>query len=393
MAKKARKDANIDQRGEHVWRIRYVHDGKRHIVNVQGSKEDARAKWNAIKAAIDQGAHIAPTNVKLADWAETWIAQYLKRAVSTRSYERQAGILRRHIVPALGTVALQRIEPTRINKLYADLEAGGLHPATVRYAHVVLGSCLKAAVKIGTLSRNPVANASPPKAGTASGGRALTQPELAKLLNAFDGAPLFVVVALAAGTGARINELLALEWSALDLTAKTLRIDAALKPTKAGLERGVPKTERSRRTIRLDDGLVALLKTEHERQEREQATIRGIAPGNVTALRSLLPDGALMFPTSPIDPTKPRRHGPVSKALSSRAKKIGLGAVRLHDLRHTHATLLLQAGAPVAAVSARLGHANAAVTLGIYSHSTADAEAAAAKVAGSLLSGVLKPAT
>jgi integrase len=116
-------------------------------------------------------------------------------------------------------------------------------------------------------------------------------------LAAFGGDPLFFVVALAVGTGARINELLALEWSAVDWDLKTMRIDAALKPT-AGL--------------------------------------------------------------------------------------------RFHDLRHTHATLLLQAGVPVAAVSARLGHANAAVTLGIYSHATTDAEAAAAQVAGSLLSSALK---
>src|SRR6185503_19075446 len=144
---------------------------------------------------------------------------------------------------------------------------------------------------------------------------------------------------------------------------------------------------RSRRTIRLDDGLAAPLKGERSAQENLQRQLRGI--GDAVTLRSLLPDRALIFPTSPSDPTKPRRHGPVSKAFASRAAKLGLGGLRFHDLRHTHATLLLQAGVPVAAVSARLGHANAAVTLGIYSHATTDAEAAAARVAGSLLSNVL----
>jgi integrase len=93
---------------------------------------------------------------------------------------------------------------------------------------------------------------------------------------------------------------------------------------------------------RTDDGLLVLLDGERERQEVVQRTLRG------------------------------------------------LGGLRFHDLRHTHATLLLQAGVPVAAVSARLGHANAAVTLGIYSHTITDAEAAAARVAGSLLSEVLQ---
>jgi integrase len=255
--------------------------------------------------------------------------------------------------------------------------------------HVVLGSCLKTAAKISAIARNPVANASPPKFSTQSGGRALTQPELDKLLAAFSGDPLFLLVALAAGTGARINELLALEWAAVRWETKSLRIDAALKPTSEGLQRGAPKTERSRRTIRLVDGLLALLRQERDRQEATQRALLGIE--GVTTLRSLLPEGALIFPASPIDPSVPRRHGPISKAFAARAAKVGFDALRFHDLRHTHATLLLQAGVPVAAVSARLGHANAAITLGIYSHSTTDAEAAAAEAAGSLISKALTP--
>ncbi len=387
MSKKAKKLAGIDRRSENRWRIRYVKDGKRHTETVTGSQEDAIARRDVIRADIARNAWTAPAATTLAEWAATWAEQYLKRAVSTRSYDRQKSILDRHIVPALGKISLQKLTPVRINELYRQLEADGLHASTIRYVHVVLGSCFKAAARIGAVARNPVANASPPKATTQSGGRALTQAELDKLLRAFDGDPLFPIVALAAGTGARINELLAVEWSAVNWSAKTLRIEAALKPTREGLQRGVPKTERSRRTIRLDDGLAALLEAERERQEEEQRAIRCM--GSVATLRSLLPDHALVFPASAVDPAAPRRHGPISKAFAARAGKIGLAGLRFHDLRHTHATLLLQAGVPVAAVSARLGHANAAVTLGIYSHATTDAEAAAATAAGLLLANVL----
>ncbi|MDE2133815.1 MAG: site-specific integrase [Alphaproteobacteria bacterium] len=389
MAKKAKKLAGIDRRGEDTWRIRYVKDGKRRTETIMGTQEDAVARRDVIRVEIAQNTWTAPTSMTLSEWAVTWTEQYLRRAVSTRSYDRQKSIINRHIVPALGKVPLQKLSAVRINELYRQLETGGLHPATIHYVHVVLGSCLKAAFKVAAIARNPVTNASPPKASAQSGGHALTQPELDKLLTDFCRDPLFTIVALAAGTGARVNELLALEWSAVDWDTKALRIDAALKPTSAGLERGTPKTERSRRTIRLDDGLAALLKAERERQEAVQRMLRGMG-GSVATLRSLLPEHALIFPASPIDPTKPRRHGPISKAFAARAAKLGFGGLRFHDLRHTHATLLLQAGVPVAAVSARLGHANAAVTLGIYSHSTTDAEAAAAQVAGSLLSNVLK---
>lgn len=389
MTKKPKKLAGIDRRGPNAWRIRYVKNGRRHSETVIGTQEDALARRDVIRADIARNTWTAPTSMTLAEWAASWGEQYLKRAVTVRSYERQMSIVNRQILPALGSIQLQKLSTVRINEFYRDLESTGLSAATVRYAHIVLGSCLKSAVKIGVLARSPVANASPPRGKSESGGRSLMQAELEKLLNGFDGDPLFVLVALAAGTGARINELLALEWAALDWSTKTLRIDAALKPTKAGLDRGMPKTERSRRTIRFDDGLAVLLRAERDRQETEQRMIHGIGR-DVTTLRSLLPERALIFPASPLDPVKPRRHGPISKGLARRAASLGLGRVRFHDLRHTHATLLLQAGVPVAAVSARLGHANAAVTLGIYSHATSDAEAAAASVAGSLLSSVLK---
>jgi integrase len=389
MAKKLKKLAGIDRRGGNKWRIRYVNEGKRHTETVLGTQEDAVARRDVLRAEIVQNTWTAPTTMTLAEWTATWAEQYLKRAVTVRSYERQMSIVNRHIVPVLGTIPLQKLSTVRVNEFYRGLESIGLSAATVRYVHIVLGSCLKAAVKIDALARSPVANASPPRGKSESGGRALTQAELEKLLNGLDGDPLFVLVALAAGTGARVNELLALEWAAVDWATKKLRIDAALKPTKAGLERGVPKTERSRRTIQVDDGLSALLKTERDRQEAEQRMIQGIG-SDVATLRSLLPERSLIFPASPLDPVKPRRHGPISKAFAARSTKLGLSRLRFHDLRHTHATLLLQAGVPVAAVSARLGHANAAVTLGIYSHATSDAEAAAASVAGKLLSSVLK---
>ncbi|MDE2183474.1 MAG: site-specific integrase [Alphaproteobacteria bacterium] len=388
MSRKAKKLAGIDRRGPDSWRIRYVKDGKRHTETVTGTQEEAIARRNVIRAEIAEHRWTAPSSMSLEEWAATWTEQYLKRAVSLRSYDRQKSLLDRHILPALGKIALQKLSTVRVNELYQQLEADRLHASTVHYVHVVLGSCLKSAVKLGTIARNPVANASPPKFTAQSGGRALTQPELDKLLRAFEGNALFPIVALAAGTGARINELLALEWSAVDWEAKTLRISAALKPTSAGLERGTPKTERSRRTIRLDDGLTAMLKAERDRQEAEQRSLRGL--GDVTTLRSLLTMDALVFPASPVDPAKPRRHDPISKAFAATAAKLGFTGLRFHDLRHTHATLLLQAGVPVAAVSARLGHSNPSVTLSIYTHSTADAEGAAAQVAGSLLSNVLR---
>src|SRR5271154_4425576 len=163
---------------------------------------------------MKQHTWTAPSHMTVEEWANSWAETHLRRNVSTRSYERQASIVRLYIVPALGKIALQKLSTKRVNEFSRGLETGErkLSPAPVRYAHIVLGSCLKQAVKEGHLVRSPVANATAPKAGTQSGGRALTQPELDRLLRSFEGNELFPLVVLAAGTGARINEMLALGW-------------------------------------------------------------------------------------------------------------------------------------------------------------------------------------
>lgn len=366
-------------------------DGQRHCRTMRGTKKDALAELRRVLRTVDTGDHVAPDRIKLGDWVETWLTTYAGREASTRTQERYSGLLRKHVVPAFGATLLQKLAATQLDKLYGDMAAAGLSRGTVRYVHVVLGSCLRTAVDKGLLTRSPSDRASPPSGVQQSGGRSLTQIELRKLVAAFEGTPHFVAVALAAETGARVNELLALPWSAVDFARKTLRIDRALKPTKAGVVFGPTKTARSRRTIRIDEGSTAfaLLKSEHERQEAEQAGLRGPLPANVKPIGNLLPDDALVFPASALRPNAPRGYSALSHVVPHVARKLGLGAFRFHDLRHTHASLLLQAGVPVHAVSARLGHADAAITLKIYAHVMEGAEAEAAAAAGNLLVGVL----
>src|SRR5512146_24723 len=102
MSRKAKKLAGIDCRGERTWRLRYVKDGKRHTETVIGSQADAIARRDVIRAEIAQSTWTAPTTMTVAEWAATWTEQYLKRAVSQRSYDRQKTIIDRHIIPALG---------------------------------------------------------------------------------------------------------------------------------------------------------------------------------------------------------------------------------------------------------------------------------------------------
>lgn len=167
------------------------------------------------------------------------------------------------------------------------------------------------------------------------------------------------MVVLAAATGARRNELLALRWADLDIANKTLKIAWALEQTKKhGIRRKQPKTKRGKRTIDIDAAVVDVLLAERDRHLRIQAGI----PDGVTVDLGLikLPTGALMFPAVPegredFDFAKPRNPRNFSKEFARRAGKLGFEKTRFHDLRGIHATALLDAGIPVHTVAQRIG--------------------------------------
>jgi integrase len=265
-----------------------------------------------------------------------------------------------------------------------------LAPNTVRFIHAILGSCFNAAVRKGLLIANPVARAEPPRGDNSTAGRVLDRDELGELLSGFRRYALYPLVATAAFTGARRNELLALRWSDFDLIAKTLTILRALETTKAhGFRYKEPKTGRGVRTIAIDDSLAALLAGEREKYLRLAA---GVGQGTDIDLSLVkLPDDALIFPSmagGDPDLTRPRHPASVTVEFLKHVRKLGFAKLRFHDLRATHETLLLDAGVPVHVVAARCGH-DAAVLLRVYAKRTRKADTSAAAVIRVLSRGML----
>src|SRR5262249_7065965 len=155
--------------------------------------------------------------------------------------------------PALGTRPLQQIQPAEIDELYRRLD-GKIAPRTAHHIHVVLGACLSASVRTGQLVANPLDRAERvPSPGEADHGTALDQKQLEVLLSGFRGSVLFPIVATAAFTGARRNEVLALRWSDLDVEKRTLRIERTVDQVHGQpLALKPPKTARGVRTITID---------------------------------------------------------------------------------------------------------------------------------------------
>jgi integrase len=391
-----RGDGGIDPRGENSWRLRYRIDARRFSTTFHGTLSDARRKLRELIRSGDVGEHIAPDKITLGQWIDKWIAAGApgrrQKRVGHRTLERYAELLRCHVVPTLGARPLQQVQATEIDALYQKLE-GNIAPRTAHHVHTVLGACLTTAVRKGLLAVNPLDRVEKvPSPGEADHGMALDEEQLRTLVEGFKGSLLFPIVAVAAFTGARRNEVLALRWSDLDVENKTLRIERAVEQTdKYGLTLKEPKTARGKRSITIDDDLLALLCAERKTHLRIMAGVPDGAAVDLSLVK--LPDAALMFPNPPtagegFSFTKLRDPHSLTKAFIRRARTLGFTGLRLHDLRGTHETLLLDASVPVHVVAARCGH-DPAVLLRSYAKRTKKADTSAAAAIGALSKGVL----
>jgi integrase len=411
MKKRSYGNGTVQERGEGVFRLKYWVNSRQLSTTFRGTKADAKKELRRLIGAVDTGNHVDPIRLTVADWIAQWIAAGApgrkKMKVSQRTLERYEQLLKTHVKPVLGERPLQQLRAPEIDKLYADIEGRGeISPRTAHHVHVVLGACLATAHRKGMIANTPmlrVEQVPNPEARvfddeeheTDDIGEGLDEAELARLIAGFEPSSLFPVVALAAATGARRNELLALRWTDLNVEKRTLRIERAWEQTKKfGLRLKPPKTKRGFRTIEIDAAVVAVLIKEKERHQRIAA---GIPDGTSVDLSLVkLPATALMFPTVPeagedFDFAKPRNPRNFSKEfvrrsdwLREKARKAGLpsfGKTRFHDLRGIHATALLDAGLPVHTVAQRIGD-DPAVLLRSYAKrkriKTADASVASA---------------
>jgi integrase len=272
--------------------------------------------------------------------------------------------------------------------------SGKISARTAHHVHTILGACIGAAVRTGKLARNPMQRLEKvPSPGEADHGMILEEDRLQALVRGFKGSALFPIVAVAAFTGARRNEILALRWDDLDVGKKNLRIERAAEHTdKYGLRFKDPKTERGTRTIATDADLLALLVAEREKHLRIMAGVPDGAAVDLSLVK--LPAGALMFPNPP-EPgesfsfTKLRNPRNTTKAFVRKAKGLGFAGLQLKDLRGTHETHLLDKGMSVPAVAARCGH-DPAVMLRSYAKRTRKTDTAIVDVIGAISKGALQ---
>jgi integrase len=353
------------------------------------TRKEAAAALRVILADADKGEHVDPSRQPVSDYLGEWVAGLRLRPGTIASYQRN---LQLHVIPAIGRVPLASLTTARINAMYRELERSGradlgnevrgLSPRTVRYVHTILSAALAAAVKERRLARNPAADARPPTAREARAPEmhCWTAGQLAAFLSwAAEHAVRHVLWHVLAATGMRRGEALALRWRDVSLDAGTVSVRRSAGVVRNRGEapqfvEGDTKTGKPR-MVDLDPATVAVLRA-HRRDRGAMAL-------------QLARDDALVFADHEGRPLYPEGVSRWFKADLARCRKaLGVEAVpmiRLHDLRHTHASLLLSAREPVHVVSRRLGHASPSVTMAVYAHVLPGSQREAANLFASLV--------
>ncbi|HVR88333.1 MAG TPA: tyrosine-type recombinase/integrase [Candidatus Limnocylindria bacterium] len=313
---------------------------------------------------------VATERLAVGAYLERWV-EGVRANVRPTTHVRYAALLRRHLMPRLGRIALTKLQPTDLTTAYAAMIAGGLAPLTVGQAHRVLGTALRDAERSGLVARNVQRLVRPPRAEHRDMDT-LTAEQARTLIVAAASDRLGALYALALDTGAREGELLALRWTDVDFEAGAIHIVRTLQRLPGRLLFADPKTAASRRAIPLGARALDALRRHRVAQAEERLRV-GAA----------WTDSGLVFTTevgTPIDAGNllRRTHYP----LLARA---GLPRVRFHDLRHTAATLLLTAGTHPSVVAERLGHSTPSLTLNVYSHVTPTMQKEAAATLDAML--------
>jgi integrase len=344
------------------------------------TKEQAQRALNEVVAALQRDRYIEPSRVTVGEFLQEWLAAIRStiRPSTLSAYEMNVRI---HIAPEVGTVQLQRLTADRLNTAYASmLESGrrdgrGLSPKSVRNAHVVMRKALSDAVRWGRLDRNPAEFADPPRLRQAGSVEMKTwsAKQLRTFLRYVEDDDLAALWRLACSTGMRRGELVGLRREDLDLASARLAVRQTVISVDYEIEFGTPKTARGRRVIALDRATVAALNSHLMRQTEQRLAFAGSYSNH-----------NLVFARPGGDPIHPQL---VSDRFDKLVQKSGLSRIRLHDLRHTHATLALQAGVHPKVVSERLGHSTVAFTMDVYSHAIPAMQAEAAETIAALISG------
>jgi integrase len=328
---------------------------KRRWHSFKGTKREAQREAARLISEVDKGTHVDPSRMTVAAFLERWI-EHMQGQVSPRSHERYAELCRKNLAPLLGALALTKLQPAQISQAYAKAlasgrrdGAGGLSARTVTHMHRVLREALQQAVRWQMLARNPADAVKPPKVERKQMS-VLDTDATAELITAAQGSSLAVPILFGVLCGLRRGEIVALRWRNVDLDRGQISVVASTEQTDAGCREKEPKSGHGR-TVALASLMVEELRG-HRLRQAEALLALGVR---------LTDDHHVVARAGALQPRS------LTHAFVKFVRERGL-QIRLHDLRHSHATHMLASGVHPKIAQERLGHSSVGITLDLYSH-------------------------
>ena len=344
-----------------IWEARYTEGinpgtGKQIQRSVTGrTQKEAAKKLKAAVAAIDAGTYQAPSKMKVGEWLDIWVAEYLSnvKPLTEQNYKKQ---VEKHLKPALGSRRLEALDAHTIQKFYNSLTGMGLSPKTVKNIHGVLHSALQQAIANGYIRNNPTEACKLPKVVKPEI-KPLEPDEIAQMLKEAEKDDYCNLFVMAMFTGMRQGELLGLSWENVDFETGIISVKQQLQCKDGNYFLETPKSGKGRTILPASLVMEALLKEWQKQQsEKRQAGEMWNNPFN------------LVF-TDATGKNLVRRT--VVKHFKKISQRAGISEdARFHDLRHSFAVTSVYAGDDIKTVQANLGHATAQFTLDVYGHVT-----------------------
>lgn len=326
--------------------------------NCKGKREAEKACERLVMQRLE-GTYVDPSKTTVAEFLERWI-EHMRGQVSPRSHERYGELCRKNLAPLIGSIALTKMQPAQISQAYAKALAsgrrdgqGGLSPRTVTHMHRVLREALQQALRWQLLARNPADAVRAPKVERRQMS-VLDTEGTADLIEAARGTVLLIPILLGALCGLRRGEIVALRWRCIDLERGQLSVTRSAEQTDRGVREKETKSGNNR-SLALSPNMVEELRQHRLRQAE-----------SLLALGVRLTDEHHVVGREDGQPLQPRSLSHAFTKFLHRHRE--LKRIRLHDLRHSHATALLKDGTHPKIAQERLGHSSVSVTIDVYSH-------------------------
>ncbi|HVD00377.1 MAG TPA: site-specific integrase [Candidatus Dormibacteraeota bacterium] len=329
-------------------------NGRRSRQTFYGATRKEVQDWLKVALRDQQlGTLPAASRETVGQFLTAWLEDSAKPRLRPSTFRSYSDLVRLHVLPTIGHHRLDRLTPQQVQTMLNAKLAEGLSARRVEYLRAVLRTALNQAVKWGMVARNAAGLTNPPRVKTRPV-QVLSPDEARRFLEVAQGDRLEALFVVALSLGLRQGEALGLQWEDVDLKKRSLSVAHALQRIDGKMQLVEPKTERSRRTIRMPEVVAGAL-TAHQQQQRKDRLLAG----------ARWKESRFIFTTTVGTPLE----GPsVTRHFQQLLKQAGLPRLRFHDLRHSCASLLLAQGVAPRVVMETLGHSQISLTMNTYSH-------------------------